>query len=133
MVCNIGAGKKKKERIKSDCSLKKGVERQESSRLGASKTIEVDSCRQKPAQGQRGGGPSTGFHSAQLSIVGVRERCFGFPFSVEDHRSACCTTQQSMRTCLNELLDDLPHLGGELGERDPLGGVAPVIRPQLKF
>ena len=104
----------RKERIESDHSLKKGVERQESFRLAASKTIEVDNTRKRPVRGRRGGGPSTGFHSAQFSIVGVRDRFFGFLFSVEDHQSTCCTTQQSMRTCLNELLDDLPHLGGKL-------------------
>jgi len=39
----------------------------------------------------------------------------------------------TMGTNLNELLDDLSHLCGELGEADLFGRRAPIVRSQLKF
>ena len=52
--------------------------------LADPKIVEVDNYRQRLARGQRGGGPSNGFHLARFSTFGIRERWFVFPFSVKD-------------------------------------------------
>ena len=123
----MGTEKNETEVLNATCNLRE-ENGQESSKPRASRTVEVDNFRQRLGQGQRGGGPSIGFHLTRPSTFGVRERCFVFPFSAKAQRAV---RPSSVVTYLNDLFDDFAYFSGELSEGDSLRGFAPVISPQL--